>query len=178
MLFGKGGGGGTHPTPGAVPTFSKRKGGYSDPAASPLLGQQQQQQQPYSSGAPSGASVGSWSSKGGGKLPIYFTLMIKRQNAKKHHSHLWFFEAFAPLTARRTGPSHKYMFATDCGTLYAPYLLTELMLHMEKNPRAAACTGHQRIMAKEDQLDPGDPEAESWSAAALRSIQAFDFESG
>jgi hypothetical protein len=70
------------------------------------------------------------------------------------------------------------MFATDCGTLYAPYCLQELILHMESNPSAAAVTGHQRIMAKEDQLDPWDQEPEPWSGGVLRSIQAFDFESG
>ena len=46
--------------------------------------------------------------------PIFFTLMIKRENARKHHSHRWFFEAFGPVTRLRSQLC-PYYFATDCG---------------------------------------------------------------
>jgi cellulose synthase/poly-beta-1,6-N-acetylglucosamine synthase-like glycosyltransferase len=111
-------------------------------------------------------------------LPIFFTLMIKRRNGKKHHSHRWFFEAFAPITALRAGPAFQFCFATDAGTLYAPYLLAELMRHMERHPRCGAATGHQRIMAKDDQADPDSEDPETWLGARLRDVQGFDFESG
>ena len=68
--------------------------------------------------------------------------------------------------------------ATDCGTLYAPYCLAELMTHMEANPHCAAATGHQRIMPRFDQRDPLSVEPETPLAGFLRQVQAFDFESG
>jgi hypothetical protein len=39
--------------------------------------------------------------------PLFFTLFIKRENAKKHHSHRWFFEAFAPVTRLRSAGACK-----------------------------------------------------------------------
>lgn len=71
-----------------------------------------------------------------------------------------------------------YYFATDCGTLYAPYCLAELLHHMERNRNCAAATAHQRIMSTEDQADPAAPMGETWAEGALRSVQAYDFESG
>lgn len=109
---------------------------------------------------------------------IFLTLLIKRDNAKKHHSHRWFFEAFAPLTRRRSGDRMKYYFATDCGTLYAPSMLVELIEHMDEAEDCAACCGHQRIMTFSDQSDPSLSKAETWSERFLRDVQAFDFESG
>jgi len=32
------------------------------------------------------------------RYPIYFSVLIKKNNAKKHHSHRWFFEAFCPVS--------------------------------------------------------------------------------
>jgi cellulose synthase/poly-beta-1,6-N-acetylglucosamine synthase-like glycosyltransferase len=110
--------------------------------------------------------------------PIFVSLLIKRQNAKKHHSHRWFFEVFAPLTRIRSGGACKYFFATDCGTLYAPFCIAELMYHLDKNKRCAAATGHQRIMDKFDQGDPTSVDAETFVQTALRNVQGYDFESG
>jgi cellulose synthase/poly-beta-1,6-N-acetylglucosamine synthase-like glycosyltransferase len=110
--------------------------------------------------------------------PIFVSLLIKRQNAKKHHSHRWFFEAFAPVTRIRSGGATKYFFATDCGTLYAPFCIAELMYHLDKNKKCAAATGHQRIMDKFDQGDPTSVDAETFIQTALRNVQGYDFESG
>ena len=156
-----------------------RRGGRGE--SRPLLSAGEEDEEAAAGGGGAGRGEKGWGWRSSTSSPthkIFFSLLIKRNNGKKHHSHLWFFEALAPVTALRAGPAFKYLYATDCGTLYAPYCLQELMLHMEDHPVAAAVTGHQRIMAKEDQLDPGDPEVEGWGAASLRSIQAFDFESG
>jgi hypothetical protein len=37
------------------------------------------------------------------RYPIYFSVLIKKNNAKKHHSHRWFFEAFCQVRGRRGG---------------------------------------------------------------------------
>ena len=110
--------------------------------------------------------------------PLYITLMIKRRNHKKHHSHRWFFEAFAAASRQRSAWRLPYYFATDCGTLYAPYCLAELIAHMEANRHCAAATGHQRIMTTRDQADPLTLDPEGAAAGFLRRVQAFDFESG
>ena len=46
-----------------------------------------------------------------------------------------FFEAFGPVTRARAGPGGcPFYFATDCGTLYAPYCIAELVRHMDRHP--------------------------------------------
>ena len=49
---------------------------------------------------------------------------------------------------------------------------------MVRNRSCAAATGHQRIMAVEDQADPASAAGETWSQGVLRDVQAYDFESG
>jgi len=111
--------------------------------------------------------------------PLYFSVLIKRQNAKKHHSHRWFFEAFCQVQRVYHGASRlDYLFCTDVGTLYAPGMLARLWRHMCENKRCAACCAHQRIMSYSDQSPPEVSVAEGPFAAMLRSVQAFDFESG
>jgi hypothetical protein len=78
----------------------------------------------------------------------------------------------------RSAGACKYLFATDCGTLYAPFCLAELLHHCDANPLCAAATGHQRIMHKSDQSDPASVEAETFFQSFLRSVQGYDFESG
>lgn len=111
--------------------------------------------------------------------PIYFSVLIKRRNAKKHHSHRWFFEAFSQVQRIYHGSPHlDYYFCTDVGTLYAPGMLARLWRHMKDNDRCAACCAHQRIMSYSDQTAPDMANAEGPFASMLRSVQAFDFESG
>lgn len=110
--------------------------------------------------------------------PIFFSLYIKRHNAKKHHSHRLFLEAFAPIYRIRSKGFAQYNFLTDCGTLYAPFMLAELYHHMESHPFCAASTGHQRIMNRQDQADPLALDAEPFAQSFLRQVQSFDFEAG
>jgi cellulose synthase/poly-beta-1,6-N-acetylglucosamine synthase-like glycosyltransferase len=114
----------------------------------------------------------------GDMQPLYFTLMIKRRNGKKHHSLRWFFEALGPVTRMRGSPRFEYMFATDCGTLYAPYCIAELITHLKSNDNCAAVTAHQRIMDKHDQMDPLGAEPDTFVSNWLRCVQGYDFESG
>jgi len=122
--------------------------------------------------------------------PIFFSLYIKRHNAKKHHSHRLFLEAFAPVYRIRSQSlttcnndsklisGAKYSFLTDCGTLYSPFMLAELYHYMESHPFCAASTGHQRIMNRQDQADPLAIDAEPFAQSFLRQVQSFDFEAG
>lgn len=166
-----------HAPPGAVvrAVTAARKSaasssGYGSGMSAPLL-------ESWQAGAPSAAAFAA-AAPVAELQPLFVTLLIKRRNAKKHHSHRWHFEAFAPVTRLRSGKRCEFIFATDAGTLYAPFCLAELIHHMQANPRAAAATAHQRIMAKADQLDPQRGTAEPLVASLLRDIQCYDFESG
>lgn len=117
-------------------------------------------------------------SSGDKEQPIYFSLYIKRHNSKKHHSHRLFLEAFSPINRIRSNGNAKYMFLTDCGTLYSPFMLAELYHHMQMNPFCGASTGHQRIMENQDQADPRVLAAEPFTESFLRSVQSYDFEAG
>ena len=50
-----------------------------------------------------------------------------------------FFEAFGPITRLRSAGACPYYFATDCGTLYAPYCIAELVRHMDRHPECKYC---------------------------------------
>jgi len=110
--------------------------------------------------------------------PLFVTLMIKRQNGRKHHSQQWYFEAWAPVLRIRSLGACMYYMSTDAGTLFAPFCLAELWEHMDTHPSCAACTGHQRIMSKNDQADPNRSDAETYAEGFLRAVQGYDFESG
>ena len=110
---------------------------------------------------------------GGGSdlIPLYLTVLIKKGNRKKSDSHNWFFGILAPLARLRA--DCEYYFTTDCGTLFAPSLLTRLAAHLAVHPRAGAATGHQRIMHAADVEGALNTSEE----ATLARIQSYDFES-
>ena len=111
--------------------------------------------------------------------PLFLSLLIKRRNHKKHHSHRWHFEAFAPVTRLRAGPGGcPFYFATDAGALYAPFLLSELVQHMDSHPACAAATAYQRAMDVLDQVDPLSDAGTTWAWGILHDVQAYDYESG
>ena len=86
---------------------------------------------------------------------LYLTVLIKRDNAKKHDSHRVFFEAVvkAQLDAalRRHVTPALQLFLTDVGTLYGPNMIGTLSRYLDKHPRCAACCAHQKIMSFADQ---------------------------
>jgi cellulose synthase/poly-beta-1,6-N-acetylglucosamine synthase-like glycosyltransferase len=113
-------------------------------------------------------------------FPLFISVLIKRDNGKKHDSHAIFFEAIAHEYTRI--PTYKqsilYYFSTDVGALYGPNMMPILLGHLDKNPKCAGCCAHQRIMSYVDQAVPGTIEAENAFAAFLRAVQVFDVESG
>lgn len=101
---------------------------------------------------------------------MLITLIVKKDNRKKHNSHEWFLGESGFMAYYRP----KYAFCTDCSTLFHKGCLMKLVDYMEKHPDCAVCTGRQRVMTKEMQ---GSPE-ESWFSVAsmLRHAQRFDYE--
>jgi len=101
---------------------------------------------------------------------LYITLIVKRDNRRKHNSHEWFFG--------RNGFSeyykHEYCFATDCGTLFEPDCLSGLINYMERHPTVSVCTGRQRVMSKSQQ---GSSESLISLDTLFRLAQCYDYES-
>lgn len=136
------------------------------PARNPLMSRR------ASDWAPSDAVVGSG-------MPLYVTVVIKRNNGKKHHSHRLFFEMVCPIYKHVLGCHNlSWYFATDAGTLYEPFMVPHLIKYLREHDRCAACCAHQRIMAWADQAAPNESTAEAPWAAFLRAVQACDFEGG
>eukprot|EP01114_Cavostelium_apophysatum_P023119 TRINITY_DN860_c0_g1_i1.p1 TRINITY_DN860_c0_g1~~TRINITY_DN860_c0_g1_i1.p1 ORF type:complete len:978 (-),score=270.57 TRINITY_DN860_c0_g1_i1:159-3092(-) len=101
---------------------------------------------------------------------LHITLIVKRDNRRKHNSHEWFFgqNGFAEFY------KHEYLFATDCGTLFEPDCLYSLLSHMENNPSVSVATGRQRVMTKAQQ---GSDESLFSLATCYRLAQCYDYES-
>eukprot|EP00121_Abeoforma_whisleri_P012792 Awhi_evm1s11811 len=95
------------------------------------------------------------------------SMLVKRQNRKKPNSHEWFFRAFCPEF------NGEYVFATDCGTLYARHCVFDMIFYLFSHPNTAACTGRQRVMTKTQQNIDKENLLQTW----YRSAQAFDYES-
>eukprot|EP00124_Ichthyophonus_hoferi_P003250 Ihof_evm1s272 gene=Ihof_evmTU1s272 len=102
----------------------------------------------------------------GNNNKMFLSLIIKRENRRKHNSHEWFFQSFCPAYGA------EYAFATDCGTLYADKCLYYLIRHMDKHPECAAATGRQRVMSAAMQ----GAEGEGFLAMWYRASQCYDYE--
>ncbi len=120
------------------------------------------------------------------------SVLIKFDNRKKHNSHEWFLRAFASEFKA------KYVFCTDCSTIFPKSVLAKLYSKITKDPTITAVTGRQRVMTfgmqtqsafdKDGSLieNLGDRETfwlpfrapkESFLSSWLRQVQRFDFES-
>ena len=71
---------------------------------------------------------------------LYLTVIIKKNNQKKHHSHRLFFDKWLPMHKERLGKHvfPKYAFCSDVGTLYGPRMLHMLMTYMDSHAEVAA----------------------------------------
>ena len=97
---------------------------------------------------------------------MHITLLVKRDNRRKHNTLEWFFRSFAVEYGA------EYAFTTDCGTLFEPDTIYHLARHLDLFPRCGGATGRQRVMSAQQQgLDH-----ESWYAAWMRSVQGFEYE--
>eukprot|EP00122_Pirum_gemmata_P010247 Pgem_evm2s9467 len=97
---------------------------------------------------------------------LNLTLIVKKQNRKKTNSHEWFFRAFVPHF------NGHFAYTTDCGTLYAPNCLHDMILFLVRNADTAAVTGRQRVMS----ADMQSLHSESMQAMWYRAAQAYDYE--
>eukprot|EP01134_Creolimax_fragrantissima_P000329 CFRG0329T1 len=102
----------------------------------------------------------------GENMSLKVSMIIKKDNRRKHNSHMWFFNAFCPSY------SPEYALATDCGTLFERQCVKSLVHYMDMHPQYAGATGRQRVMTREMQ----GCEGESMMARWYRAAQKFDYE--
>ena len=97
-------------------------------------------------------------------------LVLKRRNAKKINSHMWFFRGFAIAT--------RYTFAmtTDVGTIFDKDCIKRLVSYMQQHEQCGAVTGRQRVMSCTQQQDPTNPEDSNLLGSWLRRVQGWEFE--
>lgn len=97
------------------------------------------------------------------------TLLVKRDNRRKHNSHEWFFRAFSD----QMRPD--FTLLTDCGTIFDYGCLYYLVKHLQEHERSIGVTGRMRMMSKE--MQGVEDEVDKWSVHTwLRAVQAYDLE--
>eukprot|EP00049_Salpingoeca_infusionum_P010449 m.179654 g.179654 ORF g.179654 m.179654 type:complete len:1110 (+) comp14644_c0_seq1:809-4138(+) len=94
------------------------------------------------------------------------TLMIKRDNRRKHNTLEWFLRSFSVEYGA------EYGFTTDCGTLFEEDTIYHLANHLDLFPRCGGVTGRQRVMTAQQQ----GLERESWYCAWMRAVQGYEYE--
>jgi cellulose synthase/poly-beta-1,6-N-acetylglucosamine synthase-like glycosyltransferase len=97
------------------------------------------------------------------------TLIVKRDNRRKHNSHEWFLGAGGFAECYK----NQYLFATDCATLYHPQCIVNLLRYIDSHPDVSVVTGRQRVMSK---LQQKTKESFISLATMFRAAQCFDYE--
>jgi hypothetical protein len=113
---------------------------------------------------------------------LFITLLVKRDNRRKHNSLQWYLRSFVDSY------HPVYLFSTDCGTVFNKDCLLELIVELDENKQVVAVCGRQKLMSKQEQRTQ-----ESWLSFATflryctlkqpifldtlhRFVQCFDFE--
>jgi hypothetical protein len=118
---------------------------------------------------------------------LKMTMIIKRDNRRKHNSHEWFLNAFAPVYTTRlpatstSATGVQLVFMTDAGTRFHESCVLSLVQHALQTPTTVACSGRQRVMTHRMQQE-GEPPTDKWSLNFLRGqlyrcAQGFEYES-
>ena len=107
--------------------------------------------------------------RGYAAMPMNITLMVKKDNRKKHNSHEWFFSSVGFCGAYNP----KYCFATDCSTMFAADCLKKLITKIRLEQNCVVVTGKQVVKTAKLQRQEGENWFEKW----LRMVQGYDFES-
>ncbi len=118
-------------------------------------------------------------SKDGKARSLPLTLILKGSNRRKHNSQEWILDSFARqavihINEKRNSDNNRYIFMSDCGTLYDPHCLYRLVKYMESHPQCVGCTGRQRVMTAEEQDDTN--EGVFSVSKFFRIIQLADYE--
>ncbi len=65
---------------------------------------------------------------------LFCSVLIKRDNRRKHNSHAWFLSGFAPAY------ESDYIFLTDCGTVFSRHALFHMFKELYQHPTWTAAT--------------------------------------
>jgi len=105
---------------------------------------------------------------------LNLTLIVKRDNRKKHNSHEWFLHDKAGF-CKALEP--EFALATDCGTLFSRSCIANLVDYMQLNEKCSACAAKQCTKSAEMQSSDKNSDAYSMLGRYLRNVQRYDFES-
>ena len=87
-------------------------------------------------------------------IKLKVSVLIKRDNRRKHNSHEWFLYTFAPLYCisqymdMTIKQIKKFDFLTDCGTRFHPACLTVAVDELINNDNCMGASGRQRVMSE------------------------------
>lgn len=96
---------------------------------------------------------------------LKLSFIIKLDNRRKHNSHGWFLQSFAPEM------NTDFVFLTDCGTRFDKDCLNNLYRVISRDKRCSAISGRQRVMtAKQQESNDG------LRGYMYRAMQRFDYE--
>lgn len=104
----------------------------------------------------------------GTELSVHMSLVVKKDNRKKHNSHQWFFSTDGYCGAMNP----EFCFATDCSTLFEEDCLFLLLKKMLEEKKCVVCTGRQVVMDSEMQGNK-----DTLLDSLYRNAQRYDFES-
>uniref|UniRef100_A0A0G4I6F6 chitin synthase n=1 Tax=Chromera velia CCMP2878 TaxID=1169474 RepID=A0A0G4I6F6_9ALVE len=97
---------------------------------------------------------------------LHLTLLVKKDNRRKHNSHEWFLSPFCQ--------EYNVNFAVLCdtGVLFGRQSVLHLVRHLEKHESSVGVTGRQRIMTARQQFGRAD-RGMGW---LWRSVQLAEYE--
>lgn len=93
------------------------------------------------------------------------TVLIKQDNRRKHNSHAWFLNGYAPEM------DADFVFLTDCGTKFQRNCLINLYRGIRYDKSCSAISGKQRVMSADQQGS-----SDGLRGYLYRSMQCFDYE--
>lgn len=105
-------------------------------------------------------------SQSGDITSLKISLLIKRDNRRKHNSHHWFMKPFCDIY------SPEYVFMTDAGSIVAENCLAKLIKYMNSDTNCSACTARMRIMP----LTPDQCNTYSWRQKYYHTVQQYEYE--
>lgn len=105
-------------------------------------------------------------SRTGDMTSLKISVLIKRDNRRKHNSHHWFLKAFCDVY------EPEYLFMTDAGSIVADQCLQRLITYMNNDPTCSASTARMRILP----LSVDQSHTYSLRQKFYHAVQTYEYE--
>ena len=104
---------------------------------------------------------------------LQVVLVLKVENRRKHNSGQWM---MSPNGGFARMLDADYLLLSDCGTLFKPKCISQLVDHMTKHPMCVGSTARQRVMWADEQNLAGGFLEGFCLASLFRLVQLVDYE--